>query len=64
MKVEEINLEISKSKLNINLLLYRTVKDIIQSKISDKQIIILIEKIKILVNSNEDFYNKKNGIAN
>ncbi|MCG8786402.1 hypothetical protein G1K52_11595 [Tenacibaculum finnmarkense] len=60
MKVEEINLEISKSKLNINLLLYRTVKDIIQSKISDKQIIILIEKIKILVNSNEDFYNKKN----
>lgn len=64
MKVEGINLEINRSKLNINLLLYRTVKDIIQSKISDKQIIILIEKIKILVNSDEKFEIKKQLLLN
>lgn len=58
MNFEKINLQISKSKLNINLLLYKTVKDLIQTKLSDNQIIILIEKLKLLINSEEKFSKK------
>ncbi len=62
MNINEI--ELSNSHLAINLLLYRTVKEIIQSKISDNHILKLIEQIKLLITSKEDFETKKNILLN
>lgn len=60
--MENIQIEINNSQLNINLLLYRTVKGIIQSKISKKQILSLTERIKLLLDSSEDFNVKKDNL--
>ncbi len=59
MNINEIELQLSNSHLTINLLLYRTVKEIIQAKISDKIILKLIEQTKLLIVSTEDFESKK-----
>ncbi len=60
MNIKDIELELSNSRLTINLLLYRTVKEIVQSKISDNHILKLIEQIKLLTDSKENFETKKN----
>ncbi len=60
MNTKHINLELNNSHLTINLLLYRTVKEIIQSKISNVHILKLIEHIKLLTSSQESFEVKKN----
>ncbi len=60
MNIKNIELELSNSHLAINLLLYRTVKEIIQSKISSSHILKLIEQIKLLITSKEDFETRKN----
>ncbi len=59
MSINDIELKLSNSHLTINLLLYRTVKEIIHSKISNTHILKLIEQTKLLIASNEDFEVKK-----
>lgn len=59
MNIKDITLEVNNSRLSINLLLYRTVKEVIQSKISNNHILKLIEQLKLLINSREDFETKK-----
>ncbi len=59
MKITDIKLELSNSHLTINLLLYRTVKEIIHSKISNKHILKLIEELKLLNSTQNTFEDKK-----
>ncbi len=59
MNLDDLQLELDSSKLNINLSLYRIIKNLIQTKISPNQNIILIEYLILLENTQHSFIEKK-----
>ncbi len=58
MKLDQINLELDNSRLNINLKLYKILKDVVKDKLTSHQTIQLIEKLKILIASKEEYLTK------
>ncbi len=64
MDIEHIDIEVSNSHLTSNLLLYRNIKDIIQSKISKTQILKLIEVLNLALQSKGIFDDKKSALIN
>jgi hypothetical protein len=59
MNIEKINfVQIDSSRLTINLELYKTLKDVIQTKLTEKQTTSLVEKLKLLTSSKENFEDK------
>ncbi len=64
MNIEHIDIEVSNSQLTSNLLLYRNIKDIIQSKISKPHILKLIEVLNLILQSKDNFDEKKLALTN
>lgn len=61
MNIENINfVQIDSYRLTINLELYKTLKDVIQAKLTERQTISLVEKLKLLIPSKESFDDKIN----
>ncbi len=61
MNIEKINfVQIDSYRLTINLELYKTLKDVIQTKLTETQTLILIGKLKLLIHSKEKFDTKIN----
>ncbi|WP_375562772.1 hypothetical protein ACE193_09650 [Bernardetia sp. OM2101] len=59
MNIENINfVQIDNYRLTINLELYKTLKDVIQAKLTENQTISLVEKLKLLTSSKENFDDK------
>lgn len=61
MNIENINfVKINSYRLTINLELYKTLKDVIQTKLTEGQTLGLVEKLKLLISSKENFDDKIN----
>ncbi len=61
MNIENINfVKINSYRLTINLELYKTLKDVIQTKLTEGQTLGLVEKLKLLILSKENFDDKVN----
>lgn len=54
----ELELNLDNFRLNINLELYRTIKEVVQIKLSNEQNISIIEKLKLIIDSDDSFEKK------
>lgn len=59
MNIEEYPLDLDNSKLVINLRLYKLLKDVIQTKLTNNQTVNIIEQLKLLDETELPFYEKK-----
>ncbi len=62
MELEKLDLEISQKKLELNLKLYRSIKDLVQIKPSDLQVVLLLERINLLLNQKSSFKVKRDNL--
>lgn len=61
MNIEKINfVPIDSYRLSINLELYKTLKDVIQAKLTEKQTTSLVQRLKLLTSSKENLEDKIN----
>ncbi|MFN8672260.1 MAG: hypothetical protein U0457_09315 [Candidatus Sericytochromatia bacterium] len=64
MNQDEININLDNSRLNFNLILYKSIKDIIKIKFTSNEIISLIEKVKLIIEDKSSFKEKYDNIFN